>query len=390
MANTLRKPLFLNPNGIPEETALTDLLQLSSITLTGDVNGIALNASNMRIAAVGTPTAASDAVNKGYVDGIASGLSIKAAVRALAIGNVALTGTQTIDGVALAAGDRVLLVGQTNLKQNGIWVVAAGAWARSSDFATGSHAAGSFTFVEEGTAYASEGWVNAAAQGQDVVDTNNLSYTQFSGAGELTFSANSGLSKLNNLVSLAFSNGIYFDGTGVSVKVDGATTSADGSGVHVIGVPANVPIAGTPTVNFSAVNVNTLLGAGYADNLHKHIQADYAGASANAIVGTMSPAPAVGAPLYAGASGMALADAASDAASAVIGVASPRAGFYTSSGVAKGALSAANPGAIYYLAVGGGLATTPPTASGSTVVRVGFAVSATDLVVMPQYLGKRA
>lgn len=59
---------------------------------------------------------------------------ILGAVQACATGNVALTGTQTIDGIALAAGDRVLLTGQTTASQNGPWVVAAGAWSRPTDF----------------------------------------------------------------------------------------------------------------------------------------------------------------------------------------------------------------------------------------------------------------
>lgn len=50
--------------------------------------------------------------------------------------NITLSGTQTIDGVAVVAGDRVLVIGQTAPSQNGVYVVAAGAWSRAADFDT--------------------------------------------------------------------------------------------------------------------------------------------------------------------------------------------------------------------------------------------------------------
>ena len=52
---------------------------------------------------------------------------------AVAVANITRSGTQTIDGVALGDGDRVLLTGQTLPAQNGLYTVAAGAWARTAD-----------------------------------------------------------------------------------------------------------------------------------------------------------------------------------------------------------------------------------------------------------------
>src|SRR6266540_2588677 len=82
----------------------------------------------------------------------------KAYVRAATTGNVTLSGTQTIDGVDLIAGDRVLVKDQTAAATNGIYVVAAGAWNRSGDADTGAKVTGGmFTFVEEGTTNADSG-----------------------------------------------------------------------------------------------------------------------------------------------------------------------------------------------------------------------------------------
>jgi hypothetical protein len=72
-----------------------------------------------------------------YVDrlnGINSGLGFKAPVRAATTANITLSGTQTIDGVALVAGDRVLVKDQTTTSDNGIWNVSSGNWTRAKDF----------------------------------------------------------------------------------------------------------------------------------------------------------------------------------------------------------------------------------------------------------------
>lgn len=72
----------------------------------------------------------------------------------VATANVTLTGSQTIQGVSLSAGDRVLLTQQTNAVTNGLWLVQTGSWTRASDMATGSNAGGAFVAVEDGDYYA--------------------------------------------------------------------------------------------------------------------------------------------------------------------------------------------------------------------------------------------
>ncbi len=60
-------------------------------------------------------------------------LDSKQSVRVATTANIALTGLQTIDGVALSAGDRVLVKNQGTASQNGIYVASTGAWARAGD-----------------------------------------------------------------------------------------------------------------------------------------------------------------------------------------------------------------------------------------------------------------
>ena len=71
--------------------------------------------------------------------------------------DITLTGLQTLQGVSLVAGDRVLAAGQTAGTDNGIWIVTSGAWTRAVDMAAGSAALGAYAFVSLGT-YIHTGW----------------------------------------------------------------------------------------------------------------------------------------------------------------------------------------------------------------------------------------
>jgi len=85
---------------------------------------------------------------------ILNGLGTKTPVRCRTTGNVTLSGLQTIDGVVLAAGDRVLVASQTNEQENGIYVAKADNWARALDLLTADDvAAGTLVYVAEGTLY---------------------------------------------------------------------------------------------------------------------------------------------------------------------------------------------------------------------------------------------
>jgi hypothetical protein len=84
-------------------------------------------------------------------------VQLKLPVLVVTVTDITLSGPQTIQGVSLVAGDRVLAAGQTAGTDNGIWIVAAGAWTRSIDMAAGTAALGVYTFVELGT-YIHTGW----------------------------------------------------------------------------------------------------------------------------------------------------------------------------------------------------------------------------------------
>jgi hypothetical protein len=149
--------------------------------------------------AVATPTLDGQAANKSYVDGLVNGLDWKESVRVATTGNITLSGEQTLDGF-LTSADRVLVKAQTTDSENGIYVSAAGAWARAADYAAASLAASTAVFVEEGTLAADTGWTCTNDQGNDTVGTHDLAYTQFSGTASLV--AGIGLVKNVNTIDL--------------------------------------------------------------------------------------------------------------------------------------------------------------------------------------------
>jgi hypothetical protein len=196
--------------------------------------------NSQKITSLAEPSDPSDAATKGYVDAIAVGLDPKASARVATTADITLSGTQTIDGVAVIAGDRVLVKSQTDGEDNGIYVVAAGAWARSSDANSSAEVtAGMFVFVEEGTTNADSGWI-LATNNPITLDTTPLSFVQFSGAGQIV--AGSGLTKTGNTLDVG---GTADRITVNSDTVDIASTYAGQSTITTLGTIATGTWQGT-------------------------------------------------------------------------------------------------------------------------------------------------
>jgi hypothetical protein len=189
--------------------------------LTAPTAAVSLN--SQKITNLSDPTDAQDAATKAYVDATKQGLDVKDSVRAATTANISLSGTQTVDGIELEAGNRVLVKNQSTASENGIYlVVSGGTWTRAIDFNTsGKVTSGAFTFVEEGTANADSGWV-LTTDGAVTLGTTSLTFTQFSGAGQIT--AGAGLTKTGNTLDVGGTIGrivvnadsIDLDTTGVS------------------------------------------------------------------------------------------------------------------------------------------------------------------------------
>lgn len=196
--------------GTLTHTTLASGVTASSLTSVGTLNGLTIAATQTvsmggnKITNVGTPAADSDAATKLYVDSTAQGIDWKASVRAATTANgtlaTAYANSSVVDGVTLATGNRILIKDQTTGSENGIYTVnATGAPTRAIDADTAAEIIASFAvFVEEGTANADSGFV-LTNDGAIVVGTTALTFTQFTGLGQVT--AGTGLTKTGNTLN---------------------------------------------------------------------------------------------------------------------------------------------------------------------------------------------
>lgn len=152
-------------------------------------NGVNMN--NTRITNVLNPTNDQDAATKSYVDLVKQGLFVKDSVKvattsALTLANDFVSGN-IVDDYTLQLNDRILVKNQLDNIENGIYIVkTSGAPIRSTDLNTGSSASGCFVFVENGTLNASLGWICNSVSLSDIVGTDTLGFTQFTGLGQVT------------------------------------------------------------------------------------------------------------------------------------------------------------------------------------------------------------
>lgn len=203
---------------------------------------VSLSMGTQRVINVVDPVGAQDAATKNYVDGAvqsaAAGIDSKPSVRVVATTNVTLSGLQTIDGVALVAGDIALCANQTTPSQNGPYIVAAGAWVRrANEDATGEITPGAFWFVEEGTTNGKTQW-RCNNTSVITLGTTAITIVQFGAA--TSYSAGAGLSLTGSVFAVVAkaSGGLVSNGTGVyldtavttrkfstTITHDGATTA---------------------------------------------------------------------------------------------------------------------------------------------------------------------
>lgn len=140
-----------------------------------------------------------DAATLAQLQAMVMGLKWKDPVRAATTANVTLSGLQTIDGVALAVGDRVLVKNQSAGAANGIYLAASGAWTRTTDFDASSEALGASVFVSEGTSQGNQQW-QMTTDGPITIGTTVLVWSQFGGG--TSYTAGNGILIVGAVVSV--------------------------------------------------------------------------------------------------------------------------------------------------------------------------------------------
>ena len=154
----------------------------------------------------------------------------------------------------------MLVKDQTTSNQNGIYVVAAGSWSRASDAdnsPAGEVSAGMYAFIEEGTTYASSGWVLATAN-PITLGTTNLAFQQFNGLGQLT--AGTGLTKIGGTLSITASG--VTAGTYSSMTVDATGRVTAGTNPGYITANQNITVSGDVTGSGTTSMALTLAASG--------------------------------------------------------------------------------------------------------------------------------
>jgi len=215
--NTLTGAVVLTTTNINEGTNLyyTDArVRLNRLDqLTAPTTTVSFN--SQRIVSLADPTNAQDGATKAYVDAVAQGAGNApfTSVRAVATGTITLSGVQTIDGVSIVAGDRVLVNNGTT--SAGIYVASASAWSRALDADTNTEfLPGKQVFVNEGTSFADTTWA-ITNDGSITLGTTVITFTQISGLGQIV--AGAGLSKTGNTISVVAGVGITTSGSNIAL-----------------------------------------------------------------------------------------------------------------------------------------------------------------------------
>ena len=234
--------------------------------------------ANHKLTNLADPVSDQDAATKYYVDSVAQGLDVKASVVAATVGNITLSGAQTIDGVSVVAGDRVLVKNQSAPAENGIYVASNTSWSRSADANTWSELISAYTFVEQGSTQADTGWVCTVNAG-GTLDTTPVTWSQFSGAG--TYQAGTGLTLTGNTFSIT-NTAVTAASYGAASKTLTATVNAQGqltaladtniaitlsqvtdAGTMAAQAASNVAITGGSITNLSTFDGITIDGGTY-------------------------------------------------------------------------------------------------------------------------------
>lgn len=209
-----------------------------------------------------TPSLGTHLATKAYVDAAITGLDVKQSVRAATTANITLSGAQTIDGVSVIAGDRVLVKNQSTGANNGIYDAASGAWTRSADAdnsVAGEVTSGMFAFVTEGTVNGDTGWT-LTTNDPITLGTTALVFAQFTGGAGTSAAGGTGAVQFASGSSFAADAANFFwDDTNNRL---GIGNNAPSEALHVTG---NVRFSGALMPNNTAGTsgqVLTSAGAG--------------------------------------------------------------------------------------------------------------------------------
>jgi len=205
------------------------------------------------------PVSGNDVVNKTYLDYYATGISWKQPVLCGTTTNITLSGLQTIDGVTVVAGSRVLVKSQTTTSQNGIYLASATAWSRAPDADTWDELISALVFVESGSTLAGSAWYCTIQPG-GTIGTTPITWSNFSVAA--TYTAGTGLTLADYVFSIT-NTGVSAAAYGSASKTLTATVNAQGQLTVLAATDiaiANTQVSGLGTMSTQAASSVAITG----------------------------------------------------------------------------------------------------------------------------------
>jgi hypothetical protein len=177
---------------------------------------------------VPSPTTATQAANKAYVDLMAAGVQLKVDADAVSTGsNVTLSGSQTVDTVASGTGKRFLLKDQTAMAENGLWITAAGAWTRATDLNDSIEFNNATIQCRAGSANLNTQWTCTTSNPNVGTDPISFQKTSLS----TTYNAGTGITLASNTFSIAngaITNAMLAGSIDLTTKVINVLSQANG------------------------------------------------------------------------------------------------------------------------------------------------------------------
>jgi Avian adenovirus fibre, N-terminal len=217
-----------------------------------------LNLGSHTITNVTDPVNPQDAATRAWVlANVAGGVVSSTSVRAASVGvNLTLSGTQTVDGIALAVGNTILVKDQTSVPTNGLYTVATGAWTRVPAMDTWAEVPGMIVSVQEGTSNHDTIWLSIADAG-GTLGTTSITFAQIPGPSDIT--AGAGLLRTGQTIDVvAADNSMTINADNLQVKLDAAravTVGASGIGVNIDATTMQI------SANQLGVKAGTYLGS---------------------------------------------------------------------------------------------------------------------------------
>ena len=205
------------------------------------------------------PVSGNDVVNKTYLDFYAAGISWKQPVLCGTTVNITLSGLQTLDGVTVVAGSRVLVKNQTTSSQNGIYLASATAWTRAPDADTWDELISALVFVESGSTLAGSAWYCTIQRG-GTLGTTAITWSNFSVAA--TYTAGTGLTLSSYQFSIT-NTGVTAAAYGSASKTLTATVNAQGQLTVLAATDiaiANTQVSGLGTMSTQAASAVAITG----------------------------------------------------------------------------------------------------------------------------------